>query len=128
MHDNTRALPDRTQAILSVDVIVPKMGRRIRRLGQVSTEIEEGITLFIFRPSHVDETWKFIPTNSVACHALTVTEFTHQLRLHGSIDALWDEFEGHPVITLSLALFSSALVRGEPLVIARRQPEKKSAH
>ncbi len=119
MTDNSRALPDRTTAILAVDVIVPKVGRRVRRLGTVWETHEGGRRVFSFRPRAGTEVWRFIPSNSIACNAITVDEFSRSLRNCGELEALWDEIEGHPVIMISVAQ-PSTTTGTPPLFVAKR--------
>jgi hypothetical protein len=119
MTNNSRALPDRTNSILAVDVIVPKVGRRVRRLGTVSETNEGGRRVFNFKLKSGDEIWRFIPSNSIACNAITVDEFSRSLETCGELDALWDEIEGHPVIMISVAT-PTASEGTPPLFVAKR--------
>ncbi len=105
-----------------MDVIVPKVGRRLRQLGTVTETFESGRRVFNFRPRTGDEIWKFIPSNSIACNAITVDEFSRSLQGCGELEALWDEIEGHPVIMISVAAASIASVT-PPLFVAKRLPD-----
>lgn len=126
MNDNLRALPDRTKAILSVDVIVPKVGRRVRTLGTVSEIEEDGQRIFLFRAKVGEQVWRFIPSNPIAVNAVTVDEFSRSLRDRGEVDALWDEIEGHPVIMISVAACSISGAT-PPMLVAKRVPAAKLA-
>lgn len=120
MTDNSQALPDRTHAILSVNVIVPRVGRRRRSLGTVFEMEENGRRVFSFRPRSGDEVWRFVATNSIASHAITVDEFAKTLQSRGEVEALWDEIEGHPVVIISVPPISEEDTQREPLLVAKR--------
>lgn len=120
MHDNTKALPDRTKAILSCDVIVSRVGRRVRSPGVVLERVHDHHGYFIFRPHDGGPDWAFSPVNSIAGHAITVDEFVRSLRSRGFIEALWDEIEGHPVIMISIMPDDPTLEGRDPLIIAKR--------